>query len=466
MLFPLITGIYVARVLLPESVGEVAYAQNIVQYFVILSYLGIPTYGMREVAKYRDDKEQLNRIYTELFIINLISTVIFFSIYMGMILAVPSFRENFLLFFVVGGLIALNTLNINWLFSGLEEFQFVSIRNIIFKGISFLLLIFLVNSSDDYLIYAAITVIGTAGNYIINIIYAPKFVHFTKEGLHLKRHMKPILYLVAVNLAIEIYMLIDVTMLGIMCEKTNVAYYSYGNKVYKILLQVVNSFTMVVVPRLSLFHKKGNIQDFNNLVTKTLTVIIILSVPMIVGIWCTADSVVYVMYGESYRSSGLVLKMLSFLLLISPIGYLLGSRMLLITKQEKKMLFSVAMGAIVNVCFNYFLIKSFAEYGAAAASVISGTVEMVIYFYLGRKCYKLGRFYKSAVKILVSSGIMAAVILLLSMIKINIMVSVFVQIGAGILVYFVALSLMKEETINKYNKKFIEKIFKRKRSGG
>ena len=38
MLFPFITSIYVARILLPASVGEVAYAQNIVSYFSVLAF--------------------------------------------------------------------------------------------------------------------------------------------------------------------------------------------------------------------------------------------------------------------------------------------------------------------------------------------------------------------------------------------------------------------------------------------
>ena len=38
VIFPFVTGIYVARILLPESIGQVAYAQNIAQYFVILAF--------------------------------------------------------------------------------------------------------------------------------------------------------------------------------------------------------------------------------------------------------------------------------------------------------------------------------------------------------------------------------------------------------------------------------------------
>ena len=60
MLFPFVSSLYVARVLLPKSVGEVAYAQNVVSYFSILAFLGIPTYGIKAIAKARDSREEMD----------------------------------------------------------------------------------------------------------------------------------------------------------------------------------------------------------------------------------------------------------------------------------------------------------------------------------------------------------------------------------------------------------------------
>ncbi|MDE6285336.1 MAG: oligosaccharide flippase family protein, partial [Bacilli bacterium] len=175
VLFPFITGVYVARVLLPDVIGQVAYAQNIASYFVILAFLGIPTYGLREVARARNNKEELNKVYSELVIINLISTFAFLSVYIALILSVPEFRSNKFLYLITGSAIALNALNNSWLYEGLEEFTYISLRNVAFKVFSFVLLVLFVKSSDDYLIYAAITVIGTAGNYILNVLHARRF---------------------------------------------------------------------------------------------------------------------------------------------------------------------------------------------------------------------------------------------------------------------------------------------------
>lgn len=460
ILFPFITGIYVARVLLPDGVGTVAYAQNIAQYFVILAFLGIPTYALREIAKVKDDKEQLNRLYSELFIINFCSTIIFLSIYLGLILLVPKFNQNLSLYFIVGILIALNVFNISWLYEGLEEFRFESVRNIFFKAFSFVFLVVLVRGPDDVLWYAAVTVVGTAGNYIINMVYHRKFARFTCKNLKFKRHLKPILYLVAVNLAIEIYTMVDTTMIGIFCADENVAYYSYGSKIQKILLQVVNTFTMVIVPRLSLYFKSEDLDKFNQLLSNTLRIILILAIPMVIGTQFVANYIIEILYTETYLPSAIVLKILSILLVISPIGYLLGSRVCLVTGHENKMLTSVTVGAVVNVIGNLILIPKYLEMGAAVASVISEFVVMLIYILQSFKFYKLVSIWKNLIKVALASIIMTSCLLLCELINITIIWKLIIEILSALIIYAVMLIILREEDVIKVCLKLKQKIRK------
>ena len=70
VIFPFITGIYVAHILLSFDIGRIEAAKNVASYFVILSFLGIPTYGLREVAKARKEQGNLNKLYSELMVIN------------------------------------------------------------------------------------------------------------------------------------------------------------------------------------------------------------------------------------------------------------------------------------------------------------------------------------------------------------------------------------------------------------
>lgn len=446
MLFPFVSSLYVARVLLPESVGEVAYAQNVVSYFSILAFLGIPTYGIKAIAKARDSREEMDAVFSELFIINGISTVFFTAIYYALILIVPAFRASLALYATVGLTVVLNMLNISWLYEGLEEFGYVSLRNAIFKVIVFVLIVVFVKGERDVLAYAAITVFGVAGNNLINVIHARHFVRLRTTNLDLARHMKPIFMLVMVNLAIEIYTLVDTTMLGIMTTKAHVAYYQYASKVNKLLLQVTNSVTMALVPRIALCYKEKQFDAFNSILTKALKVIIIGAVPMIVGLQFTSEFLFSRLFGAPYIVSGPVERILCLVLLISPVGYLLGSRVMLVTDRESRMALCVCVGAIVNVTGNYFLIRTLCERGAAIASVVSEAVIMVMYVFQGRKVYRLNRYGDTVAKVCVAGALETALLAGLRAVLPESWLALGAQVAGAATVYVGTLILLKEPT--------------------
>lgn len=456
--FPFISGIYVSRILLPDNIGNVTAAQNLAQYFVILAFLGIPTYGLREISKTRNEFVECSRVYSELFIINLCSTLIFLMIYIVLVFSVKIYREELLIYLLAGISIALNSINISWLYEGLEEFGYISLRNMIFKLISFIFLIVFVRSNEDTVWYLLMSVVGTAGNNVLNIIYAPKFVKFTREGLHFRRHFKSIFFLVTVNIAIELYSLVDITMMKFMCNSQNIAYYRYGVGIKKILLQIVNTFTMVLVPRISLFFREGKIYEFNRLLSKAFILIILTSLPMIVGLYFTADNLLVKLYGLSYSASAGVVKILSLLLIISPIGYLLGSRVMLVAGKEKLMIIPVGVGAVINIVGNFILIPLYDEYGAAVASVFSEICVMVIYILMSHKYYRLKCVRASIGKAVISCFFMGAYLFFMSRLELNDGIMIGLQIVGAVVFYGLGLFILKEEITIDYLKKIIKKI--------
>jgi len=461
VVFPFISGMYVAHVLLPSSIGEVTHANNIAQYFVILAFLGIPTYGLREVSKVRHDKEKLNRVYSELLVINFCSTIVFLAVYWILVFSVEAFRSNLPLYMISSFSIALNVLNNAWLYEGLEEFRFISLRNAAFKAIMFVLLLLLVRKPEHYLRYAALSVIGIAGNYIVNMAHARKYVHFQLHGLEFKRHMGPILMLVLVNIAIELYSLVDITMLGFLSTKANVAYYRYGSYISKVLLSIISTFTTVLVPRLATTYRDDR-DTFNELLAKGVRVILIFALPMIIGIQFVSDFLICAIYGQQYITSSYVLRILAPVLLISPLGYLLGSRVLLVAGKEKLMTISVAAGAIVNVIGNYFLIRTHQEMGAAIASAISETVVMIIYLVMGSRFFRLHGLKGSVFRIILASAVMCAYLAAVSFLPIGNWPKTVIQILGAVLIYACVLLVMKEEMALQYTKRLLAALKRKK----
>src|SRR5674476_409739 len=81
ILFPIISFSYTARVLGPEGIGKVQFVITFAQYFIMVAALGIPYYGVREVAKIRGDQKKLNKLVSELLFINILTSLLLLFIY-------------------------------------------------------------------------------------------------------------------------------------------------------------------------------------------------------------------------------------------------------------------------------------------------------------------------------------------------------------------------------------------------
>ena len=461
-LFPFAIAIYLTKVIVldTEVIGEVNYALNIVSYFALFAFVGIPTYGMREVAKCKDDPAALNKLFTELFLINTVTTTIACACYVALIFMVPAFRgELFMLYLIVGIEVVLNFFNISWLFEGLEKFGINAVVNVLCKTISFVFLVLFVKSEGQMLIYGLLSVLGISGYYFFLFLFFPKYVKFDFKGLHFKRHLKPILLLVVVNLAIEIYSLIDVTMIGVIIadSKAPVAYYKFAHQIQKTLLMVINTFTLVLVPRLAKFYKEEKYDDYNKLISGAFNLIIMLAIPMVIGVFFVSDAIVVWVYNEEFIASSPILKVLTLAILISPIGYLLGSRVCLVTNKEKYMPIAVGIGAVVNIGLNIWFIHLWGALGAAIASVASEVVVMVVYLIFSHKLFKLKvsilNFVKILVALLVMSGYLVAIYFLVE----HQVLKICLEIVGAIIIYFGVLLLLREQTIFGAVKKLLHK---------
>ena len=482
-IFPFLSLVYVTKIIAldPSSVSNVQYALNIVSYFALLAFAGIPTYGMREIAKYRDEKEILNKTYTELFIINAVTTTISLGAYIGLIFIVPSFHGVLLFLYLAVGLeIVLNYFNISWLYEGLEKFGINSIINIASKIVSFVFLVLLVKSDslEEQILFGLISAIGISSNYLFTFLIFPRYARFTKKNLEFKKHIKPILFLVVVNLAIEIYSLVDVTMIGMICPGTEtvdasgtiienmseqVTFYKNAHQIQRTLLLAVNTITLVMVPRLSKFYKDNKIDEYNELISKTFVICLLFAIPMTIGAFFISDYMINLLYGESYAPAVLILKILLPITIISPIGYLLGSRVCLVTGKEKYMPIAVGAGAVFNIGMNALLIWLFNKYfdmggvGAAIASVSSEIIVLVVYLLLSHKLFKLKPNYKDLIKIGIATIVMSGFLVAMHFIIDDGLIRTIVQVAGAIVLYFGVLLASKASFMMNIVHKFIKK---------
>ena len=129
-IFPIITFPYISRTLQPLGTGRIAFATSVASYATMLGMVGIPTYGIRAVARVRNQQRELNKTVQEIFFFNAITTLGALALYLVSIALVPRFAEDKTLFLINGLGIVFNLFGMEWLYRGLEQYRYITVRTI------------------------------------------------------------------------------------------------------------------------------------------------------------------------------------------------------------------------------------------------------------------------------------------------------------------------------------------------
>lgn len=379
ILIPLITIPYVSRILSAAGVGRVSSAQNVLSYFVMISSLGIPNYAIREIAKCCDNKEKISTLFFELFSFNAISTTFATVGYFFFIQHSTAYSDEKILLMIFSATLILNVFNIDWLYRGLENFKYITLRNFLIKILSLICVVAFVKKSTDIYVYAAILAVSTSANYILNAINARKIVSFKEiNQFSLKKHVTPIFLMFATAVGVELYGQIDITMLTLMCGNTFVGYYSNSVKLTKMVVTLIAAVGGVLLPRLSGYKAKANQAQINGLVSKVTEYVFFISVPAAIGLMTLSPEIVIILFGKDFLPAISTLRILSLLIPIMTIGNLYGTQVLMTYGKEKNLTISILCGSILNILLNSIMISWWKQDGAALASVLTEFCVMII----------------------------------------------------------------------------------------
>lgn len=380
-IFPLITFPYTSRILMPDGMGRVSFATSIVYYFSIIAQLGIPTYGICECAKVREDVEKLSKTVHEILIINVITTVISYICFVISLFCIPRLAEEKTLFLILSVSIFFNTLGVEWLYKALEKYQYITSRSIAFKVLSLLLLFTFVHKKDDYLIYAAITIFASVGSNILNFIHLSKHVQFKWFGnYNLKRHLKPVLLLFSMSVASVIYTNLDTVMLGFLTSEEEVGYYTAAVKIKTIMVTVVTSLSTVLLPRVTYYWENGLRDEFYRVCEKTFKFLVLLASPIVIFFIIFAKEGIVFLSGAKYIPAVLSMQIIMPTVIFIGLSNLTGIQMMIPMGKTKFVLYSEILGAILDLGINFALIPIMGSAGAALGTVVAEFGVMLYQF--------------------------------------------------------------------------------------
>lgn len=446
LLFPLLTFPYASRVLGATSIGLVTFVLSIVNYFVTCASLGIPNYGIREIAKVHDDPVAVSKTYSEIFTINFYATAACSIIYYSMIFVLPVFQADRKLYAVAGISILLNFLNVDWLYKGFENYVYITQRSIAFKLVSLIMLFALVRRPTDAVAYGFVQVVALNGFNIVNAFTARKYVRLSFRQLNLRRHLRSIIMLFSSVLVINIYTNLDSTMLGILAQRRDVGYYTAANKINGIVLGVVTSLGVVLFPRLSYYVKNGMQKEFRSLIKKSVQLVLFISIPACAGLYILAPQIISVLSGPGFSPAVTTMRIQLSIIIFVGLSNLMGIQILLPLGKERAFFISVLSGAVLDFLLNLFMIPLFQQNGAAFSSTVAEfSVTLVQYLYT-RQYMKGKLFNKNTVHYILASGLMCLCVWGITLFKLGNILTILTGTLLGLSVYF-AYQFFRRDTI-------------------
>ena len=388
-IFPLVTFPFASRVMGPHGIGSVNFIDSFTQYFLLFAALGIPVYGIREVSKLRFRQEDLNKTFTEIFCIHLISTVAFAIIYLIMGLTIPALRVHFDLVIIGIAIMFFNVFTVEWFYIGMEQFSYVTKRTIIVRVISIILLFVLLSWRADlknyYLTFAAISVLTGISNFFI----LKKYVRLQFDGLHLKKHLKPLVIILGTALAVSVYILLDTIILGFLQGETAVGYYSAAVRVIRIPFAFIGAIAAVIIPQVTRAYMEGNTAEIKTLLNKSFTFICVIGFPITDGLLISSPFVINTFAGKNFHHSIVTLQILTPVILLVGINSIFGSQLLTPFGKEKQLLICVLIGMLCSLILNLILIPIFSFKGAAITNVATEIIVTLLCFYFARRHIKI-----------------------------------------------------------------------------
>lgn len=432
---------------MPDGIGAINFLNSVISYIVLLTSLGIPMYAVKEVAKYRDDRLKRDQITIEILLLSFLLCLVGYVAVWLLARFVPQIHSQSALFYVLSLSIVFNTVGVNWFYQAVEDFKFITIRALIIRTLSAAALFLFVKQPSDLLIYGLIIVGSTVGNNIINLIHLRQIIDVKSlqiKRLNLIKHIKPTLQLFIFNLIVSFYIHLNSVMLGFISGDEQVGFFTAGTKISHIGLTLLSSISTVLLPRCSNLLAKGNADEFNRVIGKSLSLILGLSLPMTIGLILLATPITLVFCGTEYYESIPILILNAPVIVFIGLTNLMGIQILYPKDKINIVLWSVSCGAVVNILLNILLIPSYNAVGAAIATLIAELSVLLFQIifgnrYLPFKISSLFNFKYIAATIIMSISI----ILVLCLVHGNVP-QLIIGVLIGIIVYAVSLSLMKD----------------------
>ena len=458
IIVPLITSAYVSRVLRPKGVGANAFTNSIIQYFILFASMGIGYYGNRQIAYVRENRKNMAKAFWEIQIVKTIMTLLSFIAF-----------EIFMIFYTRQAdymwaqsinLIAV-AFDISWFYEGIENFKVTVLKNSFVKIVTMIAIFVFIKNPSDVTLYIIVLAVSTLlGNLTLWSNIRHDLPNINYKILNPWQHFLPMAELFIPQIATQVYVQLNKTMLGGMVNETASGYYQYSDNLVKLILALVTATGTVMLPHVANAVSKGDMKRVNQMLYKSFDFVSALSYPMMFGLAAIALTLAPQYYGAGYEPVGPAMMIESIVILVIAWSNALGVQYLLPIHHQRDFTVSVTIGAVVNIILNIPLIHNWGLSGAMWSTVISEASVTLYQLWAVRSLLSYKKLFSNSWKYLFSGIVMFILVFWMNQILKNNWIMMGLEILVGIIIYSSMVILLKAPIIDQAKNLIKNKINK------
>ncbi len=385
MVVPLLTIPYITRILGAEKYGVFSIALNVITYLQVIVEYGFGMSATRKVALH--GREGLSKTFSAVIVsrfILLVFCTLFAFIYCFLN------RDNtdlcyslWCLFICLFGY----CFQMNWLFQGMQEMQYISVVNIVARLISVILIFAFVRNLSDIYKYCILYAISPFLSGIMGFIISKKRfeIHYQIVSiLDVWKELKDGFYVFTTQLSSKVFGIVGITFLGIYASQYIVGIYSAIQKITNVMILCWMPISQVMYPITSKYMQIS-FTDGCQFVNKIRKIVLPLFAAISVLFAIFSKQIVTISFGEGYAQYSYWLIPLLIWVIVAISNNFWGIQILLGSGNDSIYGKCFQFGVVITILLNYVLVYFFKGTGAAVAPVLSEIILSVLLVWNIRK---------------------------------------------------------------------------------
>ena len=344
--FSFIVVPYETRVLGPAIFGLVGAAAAAMVYFQNVIDFGFILSGTEDVAKHREDKPYLSRLFTAVTVAKILLALLCAVVLLGLCQLISVWSDQTGFYFLYFFSIFLASIMPDYLYRGLEQMEVITVRAVCIKAFFTLMIFVCLKDASQYYLIPLLNIIGNAAAFFGVYLHLKRKigVSFCRiQFSHVIDVLKKSLPFFYSRIATTVYTATNMVVLNVISSAGAVTgYYSSADKLITTAKSGMSPISDSMYPYMVKNH------DFK-LVKKTLKLLMPLIIVgcLVVGIF--AEPLCIWFFGAEYAASADVLRvMLPVVVVILP-SYILGFPTLSPMGLAKHANYSTIVGSVFYV---------------------------------------------------------------------------------------------------------------------